>query len=89
MPTARARHLITETDAVQRAIDDAARRWPEDAGRRSRLLARLVEEGHRALRDDQQQQFAERRRAIQAASGILTGVYPAGYLKKLREDWPE
>jgi hypothetical protein len=49
MPTTRPRHLITETDQVAKALDDAARRWPEDRHSRARLLLHLVEEGHRAL----------------------------------------
>lgn len=89
MPTTRARHVITETDAVERAIDAAAKRWPADAGRRGLLLVRLVEEGHRALLEERERRLDERRRAIRETSGILTGVYPADYLRKLRDEWPE
>jgi hypothetical protein len=89
MPTSRPRHLITETDEVERAIDDAAERWPADAGRRARLLVHLIEEGHRAVLQERDQRLEERRRAIRETSGILTGVYPSDYLKKLREEWPE
>jgi hypothetical protein len=77
--------LLTETDEVARALDDAARRWPEDSGSRARLLLRLVREGHRALLDD----TARRVEAIRSTTGALTGVYPVGYLDRLREDWPE
>jgi hypothetical protein len=31
MPTARPRHMITETDDITAALDAAARRWPESA----------------------------------------------------------
>src|SRR2546430_2026058 len=51
MPTARPRHMITETDEISEALDDAARRWPGDRHERKRLLVRLIEEGHQALRD--------------------------------------
>lgn len=74
---------------MAQALDDAAKRWPADGGNRARLLLRLVEEGHRAVLR-QQEQLARRRRAIVArTSGALTGVYGDGYLRDLREDWPE
>ena len=89
MPTTRPRHLITETDQVAEALDDAARRWPEDSGSRAKLLVRLVEEGHRALAETADASRAARLAAIQQTSGVLTGTYQADYLEQLREDWPE
>jgi hypothetical protein len=88
MPTTRPRHVITETDQVARALDDAAARWPEDHGSRAKLLLRLVEEGHRALVSRDVQRHAERRAAIERTSGVLNGVYEPDYLHQLREDWP-
>lgn len=82
MPTTRPRLAVTETDAIARALDLAAQRWPTKT--RAQLLARLVEEGARHLEDDE----ARRRSVIQATSGALTGVYSAGYLAELRQDWP-
>jgi hypothetical protein len=88
MPTTRPRHLITETDPVARALDDAAERWPEDRNSRAKLLLHLVEEGHRALARRADQQREARLSAIRRTSGALTGTYGAGYLEELREDWP-
>lgn len=85
MPTTRPRHSITETGDIAEALADAARRWPEDAGSPSRLLLRLLRAGHEVLRREQE---AERRRAaVEATSGLLTGIYPQGYLAELRTDW--
>lgn len=89
MPTARPRHLITETDWVARALDDAAERWPEDRDRRAKLLLHLVEEGHHALAQIVAAQRAARVDAIRATSGALTGTYDHDYLQRLREDWPQ
>ncbi|MGI8574591.1 MAG: hypothetical protein ACR2MA_04445 [Egibacteraceae bacterium] len=88
MPTTRPRHVITETDQIARALDDAAARWPEESGNRARLLRRLVEEGHRTVVGMRERQVSERREAIARTSGALTGSYGRDYLNKLREDWP-
>ena len=89
MPTSRPRHLITETDAVAEAIDDAAERWPVDREHRGKLIVRLVEEGHRALGQSNRRRAARRKETIARTSGVLTGVYGPNYLDELRRDWPE
>lgn len=89
MPTTRPRHVITETDDIAAALDDAARRWPEDRDNRRRLLLHLVEEGHAVARARNDQWLAQRHAAIDRNRGALAGVYEDGYLEKLREDWPE
>jgi hypothetical protein len=80
--------VVTESDTVARALDDAARRWPGDSGNRAKLLLRLVEAGHRALIEEQEGKDDARRRAVEATSGALTGLYAKGYLDALRGDWP-
>jgi hypothetical protein len=89
MPTTKIRHTITETDEVARALDEAAKRWPEERTARGRLLLRLVEEGYRALREERDQQAVRRREAVRRTSGSLTGLYPDKYLDQLRDEWPE
>jgi hypothetical protein len=89
VPTARPRHLITETDDLTEALEAAARRWPEDRGSRTRLLVHLVKEGHRALQNDAAGLHAARVDAVRVTSGALTGAFEPDYLASLREDWPE
>jgi hypothetical protein len=88
MPTTRPRHLITETDEVAHALDDAAVRWPADSGNRAKLLRHLLEEGHRAVVHEHESLVRECREAVARTSGVLTGSYGEGYLGELREDWP-
>ena len=89
MPTARARHMITETDEIAAAIDAAAVRWPELAGERAELLRRLIAENGRALMLEAGDATARKRLAIQVAAGSMTGVWPEGWLEELRSEWPE
>lgn len=88
VPTTRRRHLITETEAVARALDDAARRWPEDSHSRPKLLLHLLEEGHRAVIQSDEAELTARREAVARSRGALTGAYGEGYLRQLREEWP-
>ena len=85
MPTDRPRHTVTETDELAEALDLAARRWPEDRGRRTRLLMRVVRDWARQHDDDR----ARHREAIAQTSGSMTGLFPEGYLDALRDEWPE
>lgn len=87
MPTTRPRLTITETDALARALDAAAARWPEVRSRRE-LLLRLVEQGREVIDRDRADEATLRCQAIRRTSGALTGAYEAGYLERLRDDWP-
>lgn len=87
MPTARPRYQITETPAVARAIDKAARRWPDEP--RSKLLLRLVDAGGAALEQVDDLATRARQDAIRASSGKYADAFRADYLAELRHDWPE
>jgi hypothetical protein len=90
MPTSRPRHVIPETADVARALDDAARRWPEGSHDPRRLLLLLIAEGHHAIVEEHRASVAaERREAALRTGGALTGIYGDGYLTELHQDWPE
>ena len=84
----RPRHMITETTEITEALDAAAEHWPGERNERKRLLVRLIEEGHRALREREEKLKAERIAAVRETGGALTDAYEDGYLEKLRADWP-
>lgn len=73
---------------MKRALDEAARHWPEHRSARSQLLLRLLEEGYHALAEARAERAARRRAAIQRTSGALTGVYREDELARLRDEWP-
>lgn len=77
---------MTETPAVARAIDRAARKWPGEP--RSKLLLRLVDVGSDALEQHEQFDADAHRAAVTASSGAYPDAFGPGYLAELREDWP-
>lgn len=88
MPTTRPRYMITETEKVAQALNDAGARWPADKDNRAKLLLHLLEEGHKAVIGQQESEVRERRHAVHRTSGALTGLYGEAYLSELRDDWP-
>ncbi len=81
--------MITETDEVERAIDDAARVWPELRDNRAALLRRVIERGAEAVGEAAAAKREQRRRAIRETSGMFTGMYPPGEAARLKLEWPE
>jgi len=82
MPTARPRHLLTETDDLAEAIDAAAPLYPGET--RADVLRRLVRLGAETIAERQ----GRHRCVVRDRAGRYPGLYPTGYLDDLREDWP-
>lgn len=86
MPTTRPRHFVTETDDLAQALDAAAERWPGLS--RGQVLVQLALEGHRAAEGARDERRTRRLAALRHHSGAMTGVYAAGDLDRLRDEWP-
>ncbi|HTA35516.1 MAG TPA: hypothetical protein VK761_02275 [Solirubrobacteraceae bacterium] len=89
MPTNRRRYQLTESEPVSKALALAAKRWPHDANRPSRLLQRLIDEGAGAIDAEREQMRERRREVIQRNRGAFAESYPAGYLEEERRGWPD
>lgn len=87
MPTTRNRLLVTESDDLARALDDAAAEWPEERSR-ARLLVRLALAGRDHLDARHESALEARLAAIIGNAGSLAGCYGEDYLRDLRADWP-
>jgi hypothetical protein len=83
MPTTKPRYTVTDTGEVSELLDRAQRRWP-DVHDRKELLLRLATAGRDAI----EREVADRRSAVKKTAGVLSGVYEAGELERLRKDWP-
>lgn len=76
--------MVTETDDIAEALDDAALAWPELRGDRSALLRKLVVAGHAAVRVD-----GGAHGVVAGAAGVATGAFPRGAREELLAEWPE
>lgn len=85
MPTTRPRHTLTETDDLDEALVLAARTWPEDDGRRGRLLQRIITDWMATKRRTED----EHRRALRDSRGRFPGLAQATDRETLRAEWPE
>jgi hypothetical protein len=73
---------------IARALDVAAKAWPDVAGKPGALLRRLILLGRDTLTHDRAAADDAREQAIDATAGALAGVFGPEYLHELREDWP-
>jgi hypothetical protein len=81
--------MITESDALAKAIDNAARLWPEVKDERAELLRRLIDRGIESVEAEFNEQIEARRKAVMELAGSLSGIWPANWREELRAGWPE
>lgn len=81
--------MITETDEVEKILDDAALVWPELRDDRAALLRRVLTRGAESIDPVPERGREERRRAIRETAGMFTGMWPPGEAARLKLEWPE
>jgi hypothetical protein len=81
--------MITETDELEVAIQQAAELWPELRGQRGQLLRRILEVGSAEIKRTSTADHAQRIQQIKAVAGSFNGVWPVGWREELAGDWPK
>lgn len=89
MPTARPRHMITETDELAQALEAAALLWPSERLSRSSLLRKVLEVGVEEVVKQAASAKSSKLREIEKQAGSLSGVWPSGWISELRDEWPK
>jgi hypothetical protein len=80
--------MITESDQLAKALDHAAKVYPELVDERAELLRCLIERGIQSLEAEYDEAIEARKNAIRGVAGSLSGVWPENYLDELRSEWP-
>lgn len=81
--------MITETDQLVEALNEAAKLWPEHAGQRAVLLRKVLEIGIETIQAQSQQKKTDRLARVEKLAGSMDGVWPADWREELSEDWPK
>lgn len=81
--------MVTETPEIERAIDAAARAWPDLRDDRAALLRRLIARGADEIGGASEERRRKRLAAIRETAGTFTGVFPPNAAAALRDEWPE
>ena len=89
MPTARQRHMITETEDLARALDAAAAIWPSDKNKRAELLRHIIDQGVEAVTSLADKKAHKRISAINEAAHKFSGTWPPNWREQMREEWAE
>jgi hypothetical protein len=89
MPTARPRHMITETDQISQGLSKAAKQWPELAEQRTLLLRKIIEAGLQAIENEESERTQSRLASVKKMAGSMDGIWPTNWREELAEDWPE
>lgn len=80
--------MITESDQLAKALDHAAKVYPELVDERAELLRCLIQRGIESLEAEYDEAIEARKNAIRGVAGSLSGVWPENYLDELRSEWP-
>jgi hypothetical protein len=80
--------VAAETADIARALDLAAKAWPDLADKPGALLRRLILLGRNTLAHERATADDAREQAIDATAGALAGVFGPEYVHELRDDWP-
>ncbi|TFD46391.1 hypothetical protein E3T55_17440 [Cryobacterium frigoriphilum] len=87
MPTARRRYQITETDDILRALDAAARVWPNEP--RAKLVLRVLRVGAAEVSRQDRTRLEARLAALQRVRGRYSEGFDESFRTRLLDDWPE
>lgn len=81
--------MITETDQLTDALDEAAKLWPELADQRTLLLRKLLEVGMEAFETRALEKKRGRLAAVGKLAGSMDGSWPKNWKQELASDWPK
>jgi hypothetical protein len=88
MPTARARHMVTESDHIANALDIASTLWPDAQGERGELLRRIIALGIADVENATSLRMRERADRVAYAAGSMNNVWGDEWRESRDAEWP-
>jgi len=80
--------MITESNRLSGALDEAALLWPEAKNDRGALLRKILDTGITAIEEEHKKRTQQRLDAVTQVAGSMPGVWPAHWREDLRDEWP-
>jgi len=80
--------MITETDRLTDALNQAEKLWPELSGKRTLLLRKVLEVGIKTIEVETANKTKSRLTGIQKLAGSMDNIWPKNWKEELAEDWP-
>lgn len=80
--------MITESDELAKALDAAARIWPEHRDNRSELLRQIVRVGTERIANTESERVLQRKAAIESNAGRFRNLWPSDWRDEMRDEWP-
>ena len=80
--------MVTESDQLREALDQAALIWPELADKRTELLRRVLSEGANVVAEKARTLSSVREQAVQSLIKHGSGLWPDNFIESRKDEWP-
>lgn len=88
MPTARQRHMITETEELARTLEEAAAIWPEYRNKRTELLRHIIDQGSEVVHSRAEKKARKRLSALESIQSEYSDLWPENWREEMLKEWP-
>lgn len=81
--------MITESEELAAALDQASVKWPDVSSQRTELLRKLIALGVQSLNQDLDEKAQARLTAVNQVAGSMTNSFPSNWRERQLADWSD